>query len=413
LLKLFYTHKSFIKSLFWRALQIIARNGFSYVIFYLASLFLPEEDFGFYNYILKMAFFITLFIDFGISMSVGKYTAEYNALNKEKINPLLSNNILAIFFIAFPVMLITAGFAVFLFGGQYKHLLHLLPLLLLVPLTSLFDAVFRGLKRFKELSIITFLTGSISMLCFYFLIKKYELTGAFYAQNVFYLSLLTGLWFTLKIKPKKFNKALFKEHYKYALIIGVIGIFMFFSTQVDVLFLGHYGYLKEVAYYEIISRFLTLLMMPFVIIGHVVAPDFTRHYVSGNYKWVKQKLKISILSSFMLSVLLCVVLYFVMPYIFQFFFDKYNTYALHKMFNIMLLLFFTNMFNGFIPLIAIATGHARWGMYYITIVGVLNVVFDYYFINYGGVWELIYATVILKSCANVMFVGYYYFKLPR
>ena len=81
--------------------------------------------------------------------------------------------------------------------------------------------------------------------------------------------------------------------------------------------------------------------------------------------------------------------------------------------RIMLVLFFSNMLNGFIPLIAIATGHARWGMYFIVTVGILNVIFDYISITHWGIWGLIYSTVILKSMANISFIGYYYFKIPK
>ena len=412
MISLFKKYKGTIVNLFWRTLQIIARNGFSFLIFYLSSLFLPKDDFGYYNYILKIAFFITLFIDFGISVAASKFTAGYDLTDKEKIKPLMINSIIIIALLASVAVIIVYCSNIFLLNHKYDNLIHLLPLMFLVPLTSLFDAVFRGQKRFKELSVITFLTGLISLFLFYFLIKEYGLKGAFYSQNVFYLAMLIGFWLRFKIIHFKFDKSIFNETYKYFLTIGVIGVFMFLSTQVDVIFLGYYGYLTEVGYFEIIFRFLTFLMMPYVIIGHVLSPDFTRNFIARNYQWIKHKLKMSIGFSLISSTIVCLLLYFALPFIFEHFFTKYNSYEMQKMSNIMLVLIFSNMLNGFIPLIAIATGHARWGMYFIVGVGILNVAFDYITITHWGFWSMIYVTVILKSLANILFIGYYYFKLP-
>ncbi len=409
---LFKKYKGTIVNLFWRTLQIGARNGFSFLIFYLSSLFLPKEDFGYYNYILKITFFITLFIDFGISVAVSKYVAEYDLVDKKKIKPLMANSIIIIMLLASVAVVIVYCSNVFLFNGRYNHIISLLPLMYFVPLTSLFDAVFRGQKRFQELSLITFGTGLISFIFFYILIRQYGLTGAFHSQNLFYLIMLAGFWLRYRIFYFKFDKLVFSETYKYVLVIGVIGVFMFLSTQVDVLFLGYYGYLTEVAYFEIIFRFLTFLMMPYVIIGHVLSPDFTKNFVVKNYQWVKLRLKKSIFFSFISSTLVCIILYYTLPFVFEHFFTKYNSADLQKMSNIMLVLIFSNMFNGFIPLLAIATGHARWGMYFIVGVGLLNVVFDYISITHWGLWGMIYVTVILKSLANIMFIGYYYNKLP-
>ncbi len=405
-------YKSTIINLFWRTLQIVARNGFSFAIFYLASLFLPKEDFGYYNYILKMAFLVTLFVDFGISMAVSKYTAEFNIEANQKIKTLLTNSIIITLFLALVASIIIGLLNIFWLKAAQSHIIHLIPLFFLVPLTSLFDAVFRGLKRFRELSLITFFTGLISLLAFYFLISIYGLLGAFYAQNIFYLSMLLGLWGYFKTGPFVFDRKLFNDTYKYGLTIGVIGVFMFLSTQVDVLFLGYFNYYTEVAYYEIIFRFLTFLMMPFAILGHVLAPDFTKNFIGKQYQWVKIKLKKSIIFSLIISILVCLILYVTLPFIFERFFSKYNSVELQKMSNIMLILFFSSMLNGFIPLIAIATGHARWGMYFIVGVGILNVFFDYFSIIHWGIWGLIYSTVIIKSVANVSFIAYYYFKLP-
>lgn len=410
----FQKYKTLLGNLTWRTLQVFARNGFSYAIFYMASLFLTKEDFGYYNYILKIAFFVILFVDFGISMAVSKFTAEYAPEeNKEKIKSLLSNGIVFILVLGIMASIATVVANVFIFKGIYNHILFLIPLFFLVPLSSLFDGVLRGTKQFRILSLITLLTGIISFFFFILLIKKFALMGAFYSQNIFYLLMLSGYWLYFRIIPARPDKKIFVKLTHYAFVIGVTGIFMFLSTQVDVLFLGAFKYYTQIAYYEIIFKFLAFVVMPFTIAGHVISPDFTNRYVQRNYTWVRLKLKQSVILSFIAATAITVLLYFTFPFIFKTFFIKYNTHDLIRMSHIALVLFFSNMLNGFIPLLAIATGHARWGMYFIIVVGVLNVLFDYISIVYWGVWGLIISTVILKSMANMLFIGYYYLKLPK
>lgn len=413
MIKRIISYRETLLNLFWRALQTTARNGFSFAIFYLASMFLPKEEFGYYSYLLKMAFFATLFVDFGISLAVSKYTAEYSSKAPSQIKLLLAGKVGAIMLLAVPAMIVLLVWGMFYENGQHITVTALLPLVVLVPLSALFDAVFRGMKRFRELSVITTATGLFSLVFFYVLIKQFGLLGAFYAQNLFYLCMLVGLWWRFPVNPFPLRIANMLKHYKYALTIGVIGVFMFLSTQVDVLFLGHFGYFTEVAYYEIILRFYSFVMMPLIIIGHVLSPDFTQLYSSGQYAAVRQKLKMAVLFSLMAAITVTVTLYFAFPPTFSLFFPKYNTEMLQNMSHVMLLLFFSGVFNGFIPLLAIATGHARLGMYFITVVGVLNVVLDYVSLTQWGVWGLIYSTVILKSAANMLFVVYYYWRLPR
>lgn len=410
----FQRYKTLLGNLTWRTLQVFARNGFSYAIFYMASLFLTKEDFGYYNYILKIAFFVILFVDFGISMAVSKFTAEYaTEENMGKIKSLLSNGIIVILILGILASITTLVVNTYVFRGVYNNLIYLIPLYFFVPLSSLFDGVLRGTKQFRILSLITLLTGIISFFFFILLIKKFALTGAFYSQNIFYLLMLGGYWLYFRVIPAKPDKKIFVKLTQYAVVIGVTGVFMFLSTQVDVLFLGAFGYYAEIGYYEIIFKFLAFVVLPFTIAGHVISPDFTNRYMQKNFKWVRHKLKQSVVLSFIVATAITLLLYFSFPVIFETFFKKFNTHDLIRMSHIALILFFSNMLNGFIPLLAIATGHARWAMYFIIAVGVLNVFFDYISIVYWGVWGLIISTVILKSTANILFIGYYYLKLPK
>ena len=86
---LYKNHRETILNVFWRGLQLAVKDGVSFVIFILAAKLLNPYDFGVYNYVLAVIFFLILFGDFGISVAASKYVAEYQATDPEKLKYVL------------------------------------------------------------------------------------------------------------------------------------------------------------------------------------------------------------------------------------------------------------------------------------------------------------------------------------
>ena len=96
-------------------------------------------------------------------------------------------------------------------------------------MTSLYDGIYRGLKKFKQLAIISTIIGFISIFFVYFLIKEYGLIGALISQNIFYFILLLGLGLGYRDFNFKLNKQVVKEIGKYSFIYGlaILGNYLF------------------------------------------------------------------------------------------------------------------------------------------------------------------------------------------
>ena len=211
----------------------------------------------------------------------------------------------------------------------------------------------------------------------------------------------------------KFNKLVVKEIGSYSLILGISGLFYFLSSRVDILFIGHFNYITEIGYYEINYKILLLLLVPFTIIGQVIAPDITRNFSNKNYTLLKKNFKKYILFSLIMSFLFIIIFIFIRDYLFSHFLVKYYTGDMKHLSNWMLPFYFTAMLIEIIAIMAIATGHAKFCMYFIIVVGFINVVFDYIFIKYFGFWGLIYSTIIIKSVSYLLFIYLYYKILSR
>jgi O-antigen/teichoic acid export membrane protein len=413
MIKKHYTnHKETIDNFLWRSLQIFGKQGIIFLIFILCAKLLTPYDFGIYNYVLAIVFFLIIFGDFGISTATSKYVAEYNATDKEKIKYVLFNSGIIILGLTIVITLLTLLIGPFYLKEKYIYVLYLLPLIFLAPMTSLYDGIYRGLKKFKQLAIISTIIGLISIPMVYFFVKNYGLIGALISQNIFYFILLLGLGVGFREFKIKWNKSIINQIGSYSLWIGLGGIGYIFYARIDTIFLGYYGFIEEIGYYEIINKILMLVIMPFIIIGQVIAPDITSLYQKRNINRIKNKFIKYLFISALSSILIVFLLACSYSMIFGNFLNEYNTEAMQKIFYLMLIVFFTQILNGVIPIGFVnATGHAKLGFYFLGIFGLLHLTLNYIFINAFGFIGIVYSIIITKSLADVTFILAYYLIL--
>jgi len=92
----YFQHKETINDFIWRSLQVFGKQGITFLIFILCAKLLTPYDFGIYNYVLAIIFFLIIFGDFGISTATSKYVAEYNVTDKQKLKFILFNSLIII-----------------------------------------------------------------------------------------------------------------------------------------------------------------------------------------------------------------------------------------------------------------------------------------------------------------------------
>ena len=404
-------HQETIHNIFWRGLQVFGKQGINFLIFILCARLLTPYDFGIYNYVFAVVLLLVMFGDFGVSTATAKYVAEYNITDQNRLRGVLFNAGVIIFVLTILITIVTLIFGKSYLNDKYIYITYLLPLLFLAPITSLYDGIYMGLKRFKQSAIISLTVGIISLFFIYFLIKSYGLIGALISQDIFYLILCLGLGIGYRNLNFKFNKDIIKGLGKYSLIIGLGSVGLILYSRIDILFLGHFNYIKEIAYYEIINKMLALILIPFSIIAQVIAPYITQKYANEDYKYVYKKYISLLFFSFCSSVIVVMILFFLKDIILNTFFKEYAV-GMNHIFVLMLVVFFTQMLNGIAPLgFATATGHAKIGTYFLIIFGIIHVILNYLFLDMFGYIGIIYSIVITKSIADISYLIYYKYKL--
>jgi O-antigen/teichoic acid export membrane protein len=391
-------HKKILLNFFWRSLQTVGKEGVLFFIFFITARFLNPYDFGIYNYILAVAFFLVIFGKFGISSATFKYVAEYNATNKDKLKLVLFNSSILIFSVSSIVILLTIIFGKYFLRENYVNVLYALPLVMLAPLSSLYDGAYRGLKRFKQLALISLSTGTISIIAAYFLINNYGLVGALFAQNFLYFLLLLGEFLGYGKIVLKLEKKLMKNIGKYSLLIGITSLAYFLYTRADIFILKQFGYINEIGYFEIINRAFTFLVFPIGILAQVIAPNIASFYARKEYTIILKKLKKYFIILLPSGILIAIIFYFIFPILIKLFLKEYYTNETILIFTILIYVFPSKFLNLFMSQsFMISTESVKWGVYLIFITGALNIILDYWFISLIGFTGVFWATLIVSN----------------
>jgi PST family polysaccharide transporter len=411
---LFNDHRETILNVFWRGLQLAVKDGISFVIFILAAKFLNPYDFGVYNYVLAVIFFLILFGDFGISVAASKYVTEYQTTNPEKLKYVLFNSGLVILALTILVTVGTLLLGPSFLKDKYLYVLYILPMIFFAPMTSLYDGIYRGLKKFRQLALLSTGVSILSLGFIYWLIRKYGLTGALLAQNLFYLALFLTLALGYRDFRFKLNRGILKSVSFYAFTIGITHVSAFIYYRVDILVLGYFNLIVEIGYYEIVLKVLMLIQLPFLVFAQVQAPNMVTSYCREGSVVILQKMRLYILHSAIISLLLVILVGLVMPFILKRFLPEYYLPNVLWILYISLFFFiFQNVANLVGNTFIISTGHAKLNMINIIVFGILGLFLDILFVRYFGYMGIAYAKLIVMISGSLSLIIIYRHALKQ
>lgn len=408
--QIYSAHKETIHNYFWRSLQIFGKQGIAFFIYFVSAKFLPPSDFGLLSYLMTSVFFLILFCDFGISTAITKYISEFSVIDKDRIRSVFANAIVIFISLFLFLLVLFIIFSKLYFKENTRLANNLIPLLFFIPLSSIYDGLYRGLKRFKELSIGTTAAGLIAITSAFFLIPKYGIIGSIYSQNTLYA--LTCLILILMFGKIDFSveKKLLKKVAKYSFLIGIANIGSFLYVKIDILVLGWFSYFKQIAFYDLSNNIFMLLALPVSILSQVIAPEITRKFsTEKNYNNILKDLKKYLVATLLIGSLVSLFFYFSIPFLIQFLFPKYNQELFYYYFYILLIIFPIRIFGsilaeGFI----ISTGNAKILTVNNLLFGITNFIMDIVFIYMFGYKGVMVSTFLLGYIS--VLIAYYRFK---
>lgn len=415
MIKRFYReHKETVDNIFWRSTQVLFRQGVSFLVLFIAARSLLPPDFGLFNYLAAVVTLLMIFCDFGISTATSKYVAEYVATGSGQVNRIQFSACLLVSGIVAAISLFVIIFGKAIFKSSYIYILLFLPYLLFSSLSSVLDGVYRGFKKFRVLSLISFITGSVALCISYYLIKKYLLLGVILAQDISSLLTVVCLFAAAGKAELRLEPHVAKKIMRYSFVIGLSSVAFFMYTKVDILILKQFGYLVEIGYYGIVDTFFNILIMPALILGTVIAPNIVKYMSDRSYDVVLKKFNKYFLLIVPGGIVLAAVLFTLLPVFFRIVLPKYYTSEFLSILKILLVLLPFKLWgvfcvNGFI----VPGGYARIVTLTTFIGGILNIAFDYILISLMGFIGVFFGTLLVHSLLIIATVALFYKEIKK
>jgi O-antigen/teichoic acid export membrane protein len=276
-------------------------------------------------------------------------------------------------------------------------------------MTSLYDGIYRGLKKFKLSAMISIISGLISLCFVYVLVKEYGIIGALISQNLFYLILLIGLGICHKDYHFKINKKIIGEIGKYSIFVGLADLGIFLFIQFDIIILGQFNYINEIAYLSIANKIFMLLAIPFAIFSQVAAPNITKLYANKKYEDINRKLKKYFIFSFLSGLLMAIISFILIKPITTYFLPQYDNYYFYLFFELLLVIFPIRVFGSILATsFIVGAGQAKIMTYNNLVFGIINIITDIIFVYLFGFIGVIFSTLILGYISVI--VAYHYFN---
>ena len=394
-MKFLARHIDLIRNLAWRFSYVGAKQGTLFLVFIMASQRLSPEEFGIYSYVVAVISLLVLFADFGISSAAARYVAYYLELNREKAERLLFSSAIALLG---PILIATALLILLsetYFSEFAPHLWYALPLLALIPLGSLFDGVYRGFGMFKRSAIITVAVSILSMLPMYYLVSRFGIDGAILAQVLFQGLLATSSLLALRGSTMRFDREVAWTVMKYAGVYGIAVLSYQLFARIDVLILGHYGYLNEIAAYELLNKAFAIIVLPFGLFGQVVAPQYARLMARNDRESIRRGIVKYSFASAGIAVGVGFACYLVLPVLVNAFWPQYAADGFAFIFMIALSVAVLNMSAAAIDHgIVVPAGYAHLMTRLYVIIGALNLPMAYALHAVMGYQGIMLATFI-------------------
>jgi O-antigen/teichoic acid export membrane protein len=410
-----YKNNSFIfNNFFWKSFQLLSRQGIIFLTFIFAAQLLNPIDFGAYTYVIALTTFISMFSDFGISAAVSKFVAEYADSDKKQVGIILFNSFISILIFA------TLASSIFLLAGKYffpnyfNFIMFTIPLLYFMPLVSLYDGVSTGLKKFKIAALISLFSGIIALILIDFFIKSFGIIGALIVQILLFGLNFFGLLFVYRKQfVVNFDKNILKKIYTYSITIGVVSVSYFFLTRVNTFILAYFGYFVEVGYYELINRFILILILPFQLFSQVISPDITKYFYKNKIDIVLSKYKSYAGITFFAALTIFLVSIFLSPVFIKIVLPAYNTPQFIFVFNIFLISTISQALSSVASIgFGIPTGNAKLNRNILFIFVPINLVVAFLTINYFNFSIFVLCFVLIKVISDISYI-YFCYKLIK
>ncbi len=401
------------QNVFWRGWQFIFREGALAILFFIAAATLGPKEFGLASFFLALAGLYIIVTSFGLPPAMMKFIASAGRQKGQaQARAIFWQAAKFVFLLTIALSLLSFFLWPFL-NFNWRLLAWLWPLLFLKPLANILDGIYRGLGQFKKLSLTNLVVGPSSLALGYLLIKKYQIVGFFLTLELFYLFSAIALFWLLPAGRPLTKAKQFKKIAAYGFWLALVSASYFLYSRLDIIILKSFGFLKEIAYYEIIDKIFAFLLVPSIVFGQTLAPAIARLKANSQGGLDKVFLKLFLILG-VLGLLAGLVFYCLAPLAIKSFFPLYysvNFLLILKILTLLLPFYVWGVFLTHAFIIPLGLGQMLSLTTFIG--GVNNIIFDFILIKTLGFAGVFWATLFIHSAVIIFQTAYCFFSLKN
>lgn len=353
----------------------------------------------------------------GITSGIVKFVAESYA--QKEIDSI--NKIIFTSFLSLLVFFLVLSVAIFPFSKYilkyiveekfYSLAISIIPLslfsLIINSLSGVFTSVLEGIQKNYFKNVLLILSSIIFLLSVIFLTDKYGLIGVAYGQLLQALFLLFASYLlvafefkNLLIKISNWNTKTFKVVTSFGLKFQLISILVMFADPITKSFLGKFGGLSFLGYYEMANK-LIFQVRAFIVNANQVMIPVLVHSINTSKQKTENIYLINFSLTFLSSLLLMSSLIILTPLISYFWVGDFNQYFMFSMY-LLATGVFVNILSSPAYFACIAKGELPLLIKTHFLMTIIIIIFSSFFGKlYGG-----NAVVISSSFATVISASY-------
>lgn len=409
-------NKELINNYLWTFLQFSSKYVYLFFLSFISAYFLDEISFGILSYVLVFLTFLLLFSDFGFSSSLYKYTSETFNLNKKNLKLILFPSFILIFLIS---SLVTIFLLLYIFLINKNDvsilLLFIIPVLYLIPFTSILDGFLKGIGEFKLLGKLYFYIMLFILPITLFLVYDFGIYGALISYNFLYFLFFLFLFInTISFFSVNFSFKRVKRIFNYGLNIGFIYLAFFFFFKIDIFILGLNNEFNIIAIYELFNKLVLFTLLPFLVLSTILKPKIITLNINKKFNVMQTYFLKTFLSILFISIIISISFFHFTPFFMSLFFDKYiNVNFQFFLLFFSLLIPFMIIKETFFSSFLISINKVKLILYSSLFFGILNLLISFIFYDLLGAYFIIIFSLFCFILSVLIPIFYYFFFLSK
>lgn len=297
-----------ISNFIYNVILTVSTVIFPLLVYPYVSRILGPTGTGKVDFAYSVLIYFVLFSSLGIPTYGIKQCAKVRD-DKEELSRIV-NEIFIINFLLTILVYIVLGVCLFIIPNFYEEKDLFLVMSIVIILNTIgFEWLYKGLEKYKLITIRSLISKTISMICIFMFVKSsddYIIYGLLHVISIAGYNLINFIDVRNYVGKTKISELNFKRHYKMIITFFAMSASTIFYNNSANVFLGFMRNAREVGIYEVGVKIKNILLGIVTSLSAVLLPRMSYYWETNEKEKFKQLIKISYSFIYFISIPLCI-----------------------------------------------------------------------------------------------------------